>query len=285
MPAPLKPRSNAMQKGGRIDFASLLGLLAGPGFILLGQHMEGGSIGALLQKSAALIVLGATVASCAVSFSQSYLWAAMRDLRKVISEDTPDPYDLIERVVRYATVLRKEGPIALQKYAREERYAMLSTGLNLIISNTPEESMATIMERAFHERVRLNNAGAEVFEAAGGYLPTFGILGAVLGLIHTMGNLADPSKVGEGIATAFVATVYGVGFANLIAYPVARKIRTRAISERQLDRLVVTGIEGLRAGMIGTPLRQLMAEGLHFSSGGQTTAAAEGSETGRARAA
>jgi chemotaxis protein MotA len=107
-----------------------------------------------------------------------------------------------------------------------------------------------------------NNAGAEVFEAAGGYLPTFGILGAVLGLIHTMEQLSDPSKVGAGIATAFVATVYGVGLANLVAFPVARKIRTRARTEKQLDKIVVAGIKAMRDGMGAIALRQLLSEGL-----------------------
>src|SRR5579872_5288204 len=116
---------------------------------------------------------------------------------------------------------------------------MLSLALNLLVSNVSPQSMMGILERKFHENTRLNNAGAEVFEAAGGYLPTFGILGAVLGLIHTMQELSDPSKVGAGIATAFVATVYGVGLANLVAFPVARKIRARARTEKQLDKIVV----------------------------------------------
>jgi len=261
----------------RIDLSSAIGLLAGPGCILLGQWLEGGEVSSLLQKSAALIVIGATVAACMLSFSPRYLFAAIRDLRKVISEDAPDPYDLIDRIVSHATLLRREGPVALQRCAKEEPYGMLATGLNLVVSNVSPETMATIMERAYHERIEHNNAGAEVFEAAGGYFPTFGILGAVLGLIHTMQQLSDPSKVGIGIATAFVATVYGVGLANLVAYPVAKKIRSRARTEKQLDKIVVTGVKGLREGMTAIALRQLLSEGLTPASG--STRAAERSGT------
>jgi chemotaxis protein MotA len=250
----------------RIDLASILGVIAGPGCILLGQWLEGGDIRSLLQRSAALIVLGATIASCMLSYSPTYLFAAVRDLRKVVSEDAPDAYDLIERIVSYAAILRKEGPVPLQKYAHDESYGMLKTGLNLVINNIAEESMATIMDRAFHERALHNIAGAEVFEAAGGYLPTFGILGAVLGLIHVMHDLSDPAKVGVGIGTAFVATVYGVGVANLVAFPVAKKIRTRALTEKQLDQIVVTGVKGMREGMGASALRQLLTEGLHPSN-------------------
>ena len=252
----------ANDTGARIDLASAIGVFAGPVCILLGQWLEGGRVSALLQRSAALIVIGATIGACMVSFSMRDLSAAVRDFRKVISEDAPNPFDLIDRIVNYATILRREGPVPLQRYARSESYGMLATGLNLICGNVAPEVVGTIMDRTFHERLEHNNAGAEVFEAAGGYLPTFGILGAVLGLIHTMEQLSDPSKVGAGIATAFVATVYGVGLANLVAYPVARKIRTRARTEKQLDKIVVTGIRAMREGMAATALRQLLSEGL-----------------------
>ncbi|HEY6394922.1 MAG TPA: MotA/TolQ/ExbB proton channel family protein [Candidatus Binataceae bacterium] len=271
-------------KSARIDIASAIGLFIGPACILLGQSLEGGEVSSLLQKSAALIVIGATIASCMLSFSPRYLFAALRDLRKVISEDAPDPYDLIDRIVTYASVLRREGPVALQRYARSEPYGMLATGLNLVVNNVSPEAMATIMERTFHERIEHNIAGAEVFEAAGGYLPTFGILGAVLGLIHTMQNLSDPTKVGIGIATAFVATVYGVGAANLIAYPVAKKIRSRARTEKQLDKIVVTGIKALREGMSAVSLRQLLSEGLTPSSNTAPQAAKAGEQLAKAAA-
>lgn len=253
---------SVQEKPSRIDLASAIGILAGPGCILLGQFLEGGRVSSLLQKSAALIVIGATVASCMLSFSPRYLSAAIRDLRKVISEDAPSPFDLIDRIVTYAGVLRRDGPVRLQSLARGESYGMLATGLKLVVSNLPIEAVSAIMERSFHERLEHNNAGAEVFEAAGGYLPTFGILGAVIGLIHTMEQLNDPSKVGAGIATAFVATVYGVGLANLVAFPIARKIRTRARTEKQLDKIVVTGIKAMREGMGAVALRQLLTEGL-----------------------
>ena len=259
---------NVAESAPRLDLASIIGVLFGPGCIMLGQWLEGGEVSSLLQKSAALIVIGATIGACMLSFSPRYLFAALRDFRKVVSEDAPGPYDLIDRIVSYATILRREGPVALQRYSRMETYGMLATGLNLVCGNVAPEAMTIIMERAVHERIEQNIAGAEVLEAAGGYLPTFGILGAVLGLIHTMQSLADPSKVGIGIGTAFVATVYGVGLANLVAYPVARKIRARARTEKQLDKIVVVGIKALREGMSSIALRQLLSEGLTSGSHG-----------------
>jgi chemotaxis protein MotA len=253
--------SNNAKGGLQLDFASIAGLVLGPACILIGQYIEGGEPSALVQGSAALIVLGTTVGACMISFSPIYLRASIVDLRKVITDNLPNSFDLIDRIVQYSTTLAKDGPLALQKCVQTEPYELLAKGLNLLISNISPESIAAILERSYNERSRLNNAGAEVFEAAGGYLPTFGILGAVLGLIHTMSQLSDPSKVGVGIATAFVATVYGVGTANLIAYPVAKKIRSRAQKEIQLDRIVITGIKGMQSGLKGTALRQLLTGG------------------------
>ena len=265
-----------MAKKSSIDFASVIGLALGPMCILLGQYIEGGDPSSLLQKSAALIVIGGTVGSCLVSFSSPYLIAAVRDLHKVISEPAPDPYELIDRIVNYSTIMRKEGPVTLQRHVRTETYPMLRKGLSLIVSNIAPAAINSILERTFQDRVRLANAGAEVFEAAGGYLPTFGILGAVLGLIHTMSDLNDPSKVGIGIATAFVATVYGVGLANLIAFPIAKKIRSRAVTEKQLDKIVITAISNMKAGLAGAPLRQLLAESIGAGSSSAGTNAKSG---------
>lgn len=137
----------------------------------------------------------------------------------------------------------------------------MSTALNLLVSNMAPESLLGVLERRFTENFRLNSAGTDVFEAAGGYLPTFGIMGAVLGLIHTMSMLDDPSKIGGGIATAFVATLYGVGSANILAYPFAKKMRARAQTEKELDRIVITAFKGILAGQKGLALRQTLTGG------------------------
>lgn len=250
-----------MRKNSQIDFASILGLLIGPACIIVGQLLEGGKLSTLVQTSAALIVIGASMGACMLSFSPTFLFAAARDLRKVVAETSPDPFDLIDRIINYSNVLHKEGPVALQSWVAKESYPMLSLALNLLVSNVSPQSMMGILERKFHENTRLNNAGAEVFEAAGGYLPTFGIMGAVLGLIHTMSMLNEPTKLGEGIATAFVATLYGVGSANLIAYPVGKKIRARAHTEKELDKIVITAINAIQSGQRGIALRQALTGG------------------------
>lgn len=258
-----------MRKNSQIDFASILGLLIGPACIIVGQLLEGGKLSTLVQTSAALIVIGASMGACMLSFSPTFLFAAARDLRKVVAETSPDPFDLIDRIVNYSNVLHKDGPVALQTWITKEPYPMLSLALNLLVSNVSPQSMMGILERKFHENTRLNNAGAEVFEAAGGYLPTFGIMGAVLGLIHTMSMLNEPTKLGEGIATAFVATLYGVGSANLIAYPVGKKIRARAHTEKELDKIVIAAINAIQSGQRGIALRQALTGG--SSAGGAST--------------
>ncbi len=245
----------------QVDFASIIGLILGPACVLLGQYIEGGELSALLQVSAAMIVIGASLGACMLSFAPPSLMAAARDVRKVIASTAPDPFDLIDRIVGYSNVLAKEGPIALQKQIPNESYPLLSTALNLLVSNMAPDSLIGVLERRFAENVRVNNSGADVFDAAGGYLPTFGIMGAVLGLIHTMSMLNDPSKIGSGIATAFVATLYGVGTANILAYPFSKKIRARAQTEKELDRIVITAVKGIQAGLKGLALRQSLTGG------------------------
>ncbi len=245
----------------KIDIASVAGLVAGPACIIVGQLIEGGHLGTLIQGSAALIVIGASVAACMLSFSPVFLKAAATDVRKVVGETTPDSFDVIDRIVDYSNVLNRDGPVALQGSVQKEPYPMLSMALNLLVSNNNPQTMMAILERKFAENTRLNNAGAEVFEAAGGYLPTFGIMGAVLGLIHTMSMLNEPAKLGEGIASAFVATLYGVGVANLLAYPISKKIRARAHAEKELDKIVIMAIKGIQSGQRGMSLRQALTGG------------------------
>jgi chemotaxis protein MotA len=267
-----------MRKNSQIDFASILELLIGPACIIAGQLLEGGKLSTLVQASAALIVIGASLGACMLSFSPTFLFAAARDLRKVVAESSPDPFDLIDRIVNYSNVLHKDGPVALQTWITKEPYPMLSLALNLLVSNVSPQSMMGILERKFHENTRLNNAGAEVFEAAGGYLPTFGIMGAVLGLIHTMSMLSEPTKLGEGIATAFVATLYGVGSANLIAYPVGKKIRARAHTEKELDKIVIAAISAIQSGQRGIALRQALTGGSTAGAANHGAAAAKGEQ-------
>lgn len=250
-----------MQKKLQVDFASVIGLALAPGCVLLGQYLEGGGLSTLLQCSAALIVIGTTVGACMLSFAPPSLLAAARDVRKVVASTAPEPFDLIDRIIGYSNTLSREGPIALQKEIPLESYPLLATALNLLVSNMAPEALIGVLERRFQENSRLNNAGADVFDAAGGYLPTFGIVGAVLGLIHTMSMLNDPSKIGSGIATAFVATLYGVGLANILAYPFSKKIRARAQTEKELDRIVITAIKGMQSGFKGLSLRQSLTGG------------------------
>src|SRR5579885_997139 len=252
-------RGSTAASGRTIDLASFTGFLVAPGCILLGLWLEGDNLRNLLQLSAMFIVFGSTIAACLVSFSPFYLLAAVQDLGKIFSESNPHQFDLIDRLVQYATEYKTKGAVALDEMIKSETYPTLAKGLKLVANNTDDESMSAAIERMIHDRAERNNAGAEVFEAAGGYLPTFGILGAVMGLVHTMHTMSDPTTVGIGIATAFVATICGVGAANLIALPIAKKIRTRARTERQLDRIAIMGLNAIRHNAGGAAVRQMFS--------------------------
>src|SRR5690242_14252894 len=131
----------------KIDVASVVGLVAGRACIIVGQLLEGGRLGTLVQGSAALIVIGASIGACMLSFSPIFLKAAVRDLIKVVGETTPDSFEMIDRVVDYSNVLNRDGPVALQGAVQKEPYPILSMALNLLVSNINPQTLITILER------------------------------------------------------------------------------------------------------------------------------------------
>ena len=251
-------------KTPRVRLTTILNLAVAPGCILFGHYIGSRDISSLLQNGsalivAALIVIGGTLGSCIVSLPPASLRAALRDMRAALFRSAPNSRDLTERVVNYSTILRTEGQTALQQYIGKEPSSMLATGLTMIVSNIAPEAINTMLERALPERARLANTGAEVFEKAAAYLPRLGILGAMLGLSYATMMRFDPAKVGFGITTAFAASVYGVAMVFLAASPIARKIRARAVNERQLDKIAVIGVKNIR--LPAQALRQLLAGG------------------------
>jgi chemotaxis protein MotA len=237
------------QKSTRIDFTSVAGIPLGLGLILLGQFIEGGSAGSLIQLTAALIVFGGTLGAVLLSFSLTDVKRAIQSLRTVFLWDGEPPAVTIDTILGYAKKARKEGIMSLEDDLLRVQDPFLQKGLRLAVDGTDPHAVREMLDIENQSREEHDEIPAKVYESGGGYAPTIGILGAVLGLIHVMQNLNDPSKLGAGIAVAFVATVYGVGSANLVFLPIATKLKMKARHEARRRELVVEGIMAIQEGL------------------------------------
>jgi chemotaxis protein MotA len=246
----------------RLDGAIFIGALVGIGLVLGGHGLEGGRLQSLLQGAAGVIVFGGTLGAVLVSFPLRDLRHAVRSLRFLVVDDAPAPDGVVAMIGRFAIRARKEGLLALEDDAERLNDPFLKRALSLAIDGTNSTTLRAMLEDEISSREEADEMPARVFEAAGGYAPTVGILGAVLGLIHVMENLADPSNLGSGIAVAFVATVYGVGSANLIFLPIASRFRARAQRNAKRREAVLEGVmaiqEGLNPRLIDQKLRGLL---------------------------
>ena len=217
-----------------MDWSSLSGIAIALIGILLGQAIEGGRIGSLVQPAAFMIVLCGTFGAVLLQSNTKNFIAGILMVRQVFSTPIDDRQALANRANMWSHFARKEGIFMLEPYLKKETEPFIKKGLRLMIDGTPPDKIREIIAIDLHfYEIQQRNA-AKIWNAAGGYAPTVGILGAVLGLIHVMENLSDPSRLGGGIAVAFVATIYGVGLANLIFLPISNKLR--AIIQHEMMR-------------------------------------------------
>jgi len=232
-----------------MDLASVIGSIMGIGGVVGGQVLEGGHIGQILQGTAAMIVFGGTFGAMFLSFPVQDIKKAFSLLPAVYQSLDLDVRPTIDEIIRIATIARKEGVLAIEGQKDSIKNELFKKSIKYVIDgfepNTVKEIMDTEIYLAFEEE---ENAG-KVFEATGGYAPTVGIIGAVLGLIHVMSMLNDPSKIGDGIAVAFVATVYGVGSANLFLIPWGTKIKRKAQQKMLTKEVVKLGVVGIQEGL------------------------------------
>ena len=231
-----------------MDKTSLFGLLLGLSAILLGQVLEGGHISSLLQPTAFLIVIGGTLGAVMLQSSPRTFLLGVRMVRWVFSPPRLRPNELIRQIVQWSFVARKEGLLALETQIPNVADPFVRRGLQLLVDGAEPDDLREVMEveiAAYENQMKL---GARIWESAGGYAPTIGILGAVMGLIHVMENLSDPAKLGGGIAVAFVATIYGVGSANLIFLPIAKKLMAIVHQMAAAKELYVDGLVGIANG-------------------------------------
>jgi len=232
----------------RMDQLSLAGLALAVVAILGGQLLEGGNLGSLVQLAAFLIVIGGTLAAVMVQSPMSVFLEGVRLAKWVVVPPAFDADRIIAQVGQWASEARRDGMLALENQLPGVDDPYTRNGLQMLVDGFEPERIREALEVetvAWEERHR---AAAKVWEAAGGYAPTVGILGAVLGLIHVMENLSDPNKLGGGIAVAFVATVYGVGSANLLFLPIAQKLKTLIARQVRRREIVADGLLGIANG-------------------------------------
>jgi len=231
-----------------MDILTVIGLLLGFGAILGGQVLEGGSMHSIMQLTAAIIVVGGTVGAVMVNYSLPTFILALKSAKMAVFNHKSDPHDIIKKIAELSGVARKDGLLALEASIKTIDDEFLRKGLQLVVDGTEPKLTREILEIDINYNEEYQHGAAKVFESAGGYAPTIGILGAVLGLIHVMENLADPSKLGAGIAVAFVATVYGVGTANLLWLPIAGKMKAKVREESIVREMIVEGLISLSEG-------------------------------------
>lgn len=212
-----------------MDIASIVGVLIGLGAILGGNILEGGHTESLMQFTAALIVLGGTAGAVMVSNSMSDIKLGMKYAVKCFFDSGGGNLESdIDEVLQCAQIAKKESILALEKKLATVSNEFFKEAISAVIDGIDPATVRDICETKMQQEEDVINSAAKIWTDAGGFAPTIGIIGAVLGLIHVMNNLSDPSKLGPGIAVAFVATVYGVGAANLFFLPMGNKIKKKA---------------------------------------------------------
>jgi len=248
-----------------MDFGTIGGLVFAVGMILLGQALEGGHVGSVLQLTAFMIVFGGTIGAVMISFPMNEFIRGIKMGAGTLTQRKSDLLQLLDQAVDLAGVARRDGVLALEQRMPELKDPFLKRAIGFIVDGVDATVARDALETEIVHEFEEATVGAKVFEAMGGYAPTVGILGAVLGLIHVMENLNDPSKLGGGIATAFVATVYGVGSANLLFLPLANKIKRKLALEKERRILIAEAALSIQAGLNPRVLREklLAYAGLH----------------------
>lgn len=231
-----------------MDMVSIAGLAIGILAILLGQLLEGGHLGALIQPTAFLIVIGGTTGAVMLQSPWRTFVKGVKMVRWVFRPPDLHLANLVAELVNWGGIARKEGLLALENRMSMTSDPFLRKGLQLLVDGVEPERMREVLEVEISAWEADLKQSSRIWESAGGYAPTVGILGAVMGLIHVMENLSDPARLGAGIAVAFVATIYGVGSANLVFLPIAKKLQAVIMRHVVMREMVVDGLQCIAHG-------------------------------------
>ncbi|MBZ2184163.1 MAG: flagellar motor protein [Bryobacter sp.] len=252
----------------RLDVMTVFGLLTATAGILGGLILEGGSLHDISQITAAIIVVGGTLGAVCVNTHGPVLNGALKRLKGAFFSAEVPLGQTVEEIVSLANKARKTGLVSLETEIEKIQDPFLRRALNLAVDGCDLTELRATMELYISIDENRAEAEARVFESAGGYAPTIGIIGAVLGLIQVMKNLADINQVGHGIAVAFVATVYGVALANVILLPVANKIKAQIKAESERREMMLEGVVGIVEGLNPKLILQKL-EAYHFQPRGK----------------
>lgn len=231
-----------------MDWISIAGLVLGVVAILGGQVLEGGHISSIIQVTAFIIVIGGTMGAIMLQSSLPVFVQGLKMVAWVFKTPPVNPAEAINQIVEWSHLSRKGGLLALEPVIEDLQDPFVRKGLQMLVDGAEPEYLREGLELEVNTYEEERRLAAKVWEAAGGYAPTIGILGAVLGLIHVMENLSDPSKLGSGIAVAFVATIYGVGSANLFFLPVANKLKHIVQQQVTVKLLLIDGLVAIANG-------------------------------------
>jgi len=231
-----------------MDVLSFFGVILSIGSILIGQYLEGGHYIQLLNFPAFLIVFGGTFGATMLETPITSLKHALMITHWVLFPPIYNIYDRINAIVKWGQISRKTGLLGLEAMIEDEQDPFVKKGLQLLVDGGEPKVIRRILELELDNKLNYEMQAIKVYESMGGYCPTIGILGAVVGLIQVMNNLSDPSKLGAGIAVAFVATVYGVGLANILFIPMAKKLQKVIMQKSILSEVTIEGLIGISVG-------------------------------------
>ena len=226
---------------GSFDYLTLLGAVLAVGAIVGGNWLEGGKASSLLQLTALVIVLGGTVGAVLIQTPWRDFKIAIAHLAWVILPPVYGRAVTMEKIIGWSRLARRDGLLVLEQRMEEEADPFVKKGMRLLVDGLPPDDIRAVMEVEIENALSRLTCAGRLYEAMGGYSPTIGIIGAVLGLIHVMNNLADTAQLGAGIAVAFVATIYGVGFANLFFIPVSNKLTSLSRDQMEFQEMVLEG--------------------------------------------
>ncbi len=231
-----------------MDLLSLLGVIIGFAALIGGNFLEGGSWASLINGPAAIIVFGGTIGAAVLQTPLSGLKRAMSLFKWVVRPPSQKFQTGIKHVVSWAIAARREGLLGLENVSETEKDRFSRKGLQLLVDGSEPDVIRHVLETDLIVAEQRDHEAVQFYESMGGYAPTIGIIGAVMGLIHVMRHLSDPAELGPGIAVAFVATIYGVALANLLLLPIANKLKACIKEQSQYRELIIEGIISIADG-------------------------------------
>jgi chemotaxis protein MotA len=259
-----------------MDITSLLGLLIAFGCILAGYTMDNGQMAKLVQIPGLLIVLGGSIGAVCVSFPLKELKLLPQMFKNVFANQKINELDTINQIVHFSELARREGLLALEGELPNIKSPLMEKGIRLIIDGTESHSTKDIMSWDMYLVNDVYSRGAKIFAAAGGFSPTMGIIGTVMGLISVLGgDMSNPEELTKGIASAFIATLYGVSLANLVWLPFEAKVKAKAARERLINELVIEGVLSIQAGDHPNTVREKLNQSYFEKTAGKKGAPKE----------